>query len=313
MCGVIYSVWRYYSAVIPLANSATNLYISAIHTSGLWETDYMTTKRYAYFVSDGTGITAENVGRSLITQFPGIEFEELSLPYVDTPEKAERAVTMINESKRGIERPIVVSTIISDEIRAIVQKADALMLDSFDAFLGPIEKELSAVSNHEMGQTHNIANEQKYQSRMDAVHYSLDNDDGAQIKNYADADIILVGVSRCGKTPTCLYLALQYGIKAANYPITEDDADNFNLPRPLQAYRAKLFGLTIAPNRLSAIRNERRPNSRYSSLRQCADEVRMVEAIYRKHRVPSINTTHHSVEEISTRILAEVGIKRKML
>jgi hypothetical protein len=273
----------------------------------------MITPRKAFFVSDGTGITAENIGRSLLTQFPTIEFDELSLPYVDTVEKAERAVAMINASVSDDVRPIIVSTIIDDQIREIIATANALLLDSFDKFLQPLELELHETSKHQIGQTHNIANEKNYHSRIDAVHFALENDDGALLKNYQHADVILVGVSRCGKTPTCLYLALQYGLKAANYPITEDDGDAMKLPDALQPYRSKIFGLSISPQRLATIRHERRPNSRYASLRQCADEVRHVEAVFRRYKIPCINTTDYSIEEISTRILAEMGIKRKML
>ncbi len=293
--------------------TATRRYtcLDAIH--GIYGEQQMIERRRAFFVSDGTGITAENVGRSLLTQFHGLEFDEFSLPYVDTLEKAAKAVEMINISVANGEAPIIISTIVNNDIRKIISTAKAFMLDTFDKFLAPLEHELHTRSDHESGRSHNIANEKNYHGRMAAVHYALDNDDGAQIKNYGEADLIIIGVSRCGKTPSCLYLALQYGLKIANYPITEDDADNFNLPLPLREHRSKLFGLTIAPQRLSAIRNERRPNSRYSSLRQCADEVRMVESIYRKYGIPNINSTHYSVEEISTRILAKMGIKRKML
>jgi len=273
----------------------------------------MSDKRRAFFISDGTGITAENVGRSLITQFHGIEFEEFSLPYVDTIEKALKAVDMVNISVANGEDPIIISTIVNRGIRDTIAKSNVFMLDTFDKFMKPLEHHLHTRSDHMSGRSHTISDEAKYHDRIAAVHFALDNDDGAQIKNYGEADLILVGVSRCGKTPTCLYLALQYGLKMANYPITEDDEANFKLPEPLREHRSKLFGLTIEPTRLSAIRNERRPNSRYSSLRQCADEVRMVEAMLSKYRIPNIDTTQYSIEEISTRILASMGIKRKML
>lgn len=270
-------------------------------------------RRIAYFVSDGTGITAENIGHSLLTQFANQEFEELSLPYVDDLDKAKRAVEIINNRPEGYGRPIVLSTIVNDEIRSIIATSNAFMLDSFGAFLGPLEKELHQESDHEAGRSHNIADNDNYTDRIDAVHYALDNDDGARVKDYHNADLILVGVSRCGKTPSCLYLALQYGIRAANYPITDDDADEFRLPKSLRPFSNKIFGLTIDAERLASIREHRRPNSRYASLRQCVDEVERVEAIFRREGIKYLNTTHHSVEEISTKILAERGLKRKML
>jgi len=141
----------------------------------------------------------------------------------------------------------------------------------------------------------------------------LDNDDGARTQQYKEADIILVGVSRCGKTPTCLYMALQYGIRAANYPLTEEDMGGEDLPEILKQHREKLYGLTIDPFQLAAIRNERRPNSRYSSLDQCDLETRTAERYFRQNSMQSINTTNFSIEEISTRIMADANLNRRIV
>jgi regulator of PEP synthase PpsR (kinase-PPPase family) len=149
-------------------------------------------------------------------------------------------------------------------------------------------------------------------SRIDAVNFALDNDDGSKIKHYDKADIILVGVSRSGKTPTCLYLALQFGIKAANYPLTEEDLQNFSLPDVLKPHKHKIFGLTIDPERLAAIRNERKANSRYASLAQCYYETEEVEHLYQQEQISFLSTTDLSVEEISTKIMQKAKIKRKV-
>lgn len=270
-------------------------------------------KRTALFVSDGTGITAETLGQSLLAQFDGIEFRYISRPYVDTLEKAHAIVEEIKTiaATEGA-RPILVDTVINGEIRDILSAADAFRVDIFDSYLSPLEKELDIRSSYSVGKAHSIAGSRNYMERIDAVHYALENDDGGRVRHYDSADIILVGVSRCGKTPTCLYMAMQYGIRAANYPLTEDDMENMlQLPKFLQEHRDKLFGLTIDVDRLAAIRNERKPNSRYSSYAQCEFEVREVENLFSRENIKFINTTHFSVEEISAKILVDKGIERR--
>ena len=123
--------------------------------------------------------------------------------------------------------------------------------------------------------------------------------------------MILVGVSRCGKTPTSLYLAMQYAIKAANFPLIPEDFDRGQLPATLQPYRKKLFGLTIQPERLSEVRNERRPGSQYASLEQCRDEVAAAERMMRREGISWLSTTTKSIEEISTTIMEEVGLSTR--
>ena len=269
-------------------------------------------KRTAFFISDGTGITAEALGNSLLSQFESIDFEQITIPYVDTIEKAADAVKKINQiyAENG-DRPIIVDTIVDQEVRNVVAKSEGFMLDIFTTFLKPLEKELRTDSSYTVGKSHSITDDQSYKIRIDAVHYALDNDDGAITRNYDSADVILIGVSRSGKTPTCLYLALQFGIRAANYPITEDDLEELRLPKVLRPHKHKLFGLTIEPERLAAIRTERKPNSRYASMRQCESEVREVEGLYMREGIAHINSTHYSIEEISTRLIQEAGIERR--
>lgn len=271
-------------------------------------------KRNVFFISDGTGITAETLGHSLLSQFEGIEFEELTIPYVDSVDKAWAAVTTINQAAEAEQnRPIIIDTIVNRDVREVISKANGFMLDVFETFVGKLEAELCSHSVNTVGKSHSIVNNETYNVRIEAVHFALDNDDGARTRHYDKADLILTGVSRSGKTPTSLYMALQFGVHVGNYPLTEDDFDDLRLPAALKEHKKKLFGLTIDPERLAAIRNERKANSRYASIQQCEMEVRAVEALFNKEGIPFINTTHLSIEEISTRILAIAGIKRRLV
>lgn len=270
-------------------------------------------KRTAFYVSDGTGITAETLGHSMLSQFGGIKFDQVTLPYVISNETTHDVVQKINRAAElDGATPIVFSTLVNDEHREILARCNGLVLDMFAAFLGPLEQELGVRSSHTIGQSHSIRDHEAYRIRIDAVHFALDNDDGARTRHYDQADVILIGVSRSGKTPTSLYLALQFGLYTANYPLTEDDFDDLRLPDCLVPHKDKLFGLTINPERLMAIRNERKAGSRYASPRQCEMEVRALEAIYNKHSIPFMDATDMSIEEISTRILAAKGLKRRL-
>ncbi|MFO7908551.1 kinase/pyrophosphorylase [Vreelandella aquamarina] len=271
--------------------------------------------RTAFFISDGTGITAESLGRSLLAQFENVEIQMLTKPYIDTLAKAQALVAVIDATAvNDGEQPIIIDTIVDQDIRDVIRQATGFKVDIFSTFLKPLEQELNTHSSYSVGRTHSIGSDDVYMDRIHSVHFALDNDDGARTHQYDKADVILVGVSRCGKTPTSLYLALQFGIRAANYPLTEDDHDEdgvLKLPRSLAPHRHKLFGLTIDARRLAAIRNERRPNSRYSSMDQCMQEVEQAESLYRSMHIPYIDTTRFSVEEISTRMIADTGLSRR--
>lgn len=270
-------------------------------------------KRTAFFVSDGTGITAETLGHSMLSQFGDIQFEQVTLPYVNSREATEQAVARINDATRQDNaKPIVFSTLVNEEHREILAGCQGLLLDMFAVFVGPLEQELGMRSSHKVGQSHSIRDHEAYRIRIDAVHFALDNDDGARTRHYDLADVILVGVSRSGKTPTSLYLALQFGLYAANYPLTEDDFDDLRLPEVLMPHKDKLFGLTIDAERLAAIRSERKAGSRYASPRQCDIETRALEALFNRYNIPNLNATELSIEEISTRILAKTGLQRRL-
>lgn len=268
--------------------------------------------RTVFIISDSTGITVQTLTKSLLSQFDDIAFDVKLIRYVDTEEKAIETVKKINAAlKETHTKPIIFDTVVNEKLSTILAEADGLRFDVLGMYLTPLQMELASPISAKVGLSHSKQSNQGYESRIDAVHFAMENDDGAKISHYDKADLILVGVSRCGKTPTCLYLALQFGIYAANYPITEEDMEDLSLPKPLKAHKDKLFGLTIAPDRLSLIRNERRANSKYASLRQCENEVREVEAIYRRFQIPYINTTDISIEEISATILDKIGHKRQ--
>ncbi len=271
------------------------------------------TQRTVFFVSDRTGITAELLGKTLLTQFPGVEFHKRTMPFVDTVEKVQAAVTEINDCARqdGI-HPIVFSTLIDEKLRTQISTAEALYLDLFADFISQMERELDQVSSHALGLSHGMGDELAYQKRMDAVNYTLLHDDGGNTANYERAEVILVGVSRTGKTPTCLYLAMQYGIYAANYPLTPDDFSGHVLPKSLLAHKAKLYGLTITAERLAKIRNERKPDSKYASLENCQSEIRAAENLLRQAHLPILDTTTMSVEEIAVSILYATGLIKRL-
>ena len=269
--------------------------------------------RTVFFVSDRTGIPAEMLGHSLLTQFEGIEFAQVVVPFVDTAEKAAACLRRIEDARATSEaRPIVFCTLVDDAVRGTLRRADALVLDFFEGFLSPLEAEFATRSSHAVGRSHGVAHNKEYQHRIEAVNFALAHDDGLGSGELARADVILVGVSRSGKTPTCLYMALQLGTKAANYPLTPDDFERGELPGAVAPHLGKLFGLTISPERLSEIREERRPGSRYARLDNCRYEVEAAEALMRRHEIPSLSSTTLSIEEIATKIVQAVSLERRV-
>ncbi|MBV7433665.1 kinase/pyrophosphorylase [Cardiobacteriaceae bacterium TAE3-ERU3] len=270
------------------------------------------TTRHAFFISDRTGITAESMGEALLSQFDHINFERSVHPFIDTPEKAQQIVATINRAaEESTLRPLVFSSIANKDLCNIITTSSGLHISFFTAFVDVLEKELGVAAKNMPGHIHGITDTARYDQRMEAVNFSLNHDDGISDKNLQQADVILVGVSRSGKTPTCLYLALQHGIRAANYPLTEEDLENNGLPRMLQPFKDKLYGLTIDPERLHFIRSERLRNSRYASLSNCKQEVRAAERLMRNHRIAFTSTTHKSVEELAANIILANGLKRR--
>jgi hypothetical protein len=273
----------------------------------------LSNQRTVFFVSDQTGVTAETMGHSLLTQFDGREFKPVTVPFIATVDKAAEAARRISATaaEQGV-RPIVFATLVNDSVREVIRRADCLYLDFFDAFLGPLEQELGQTSSHALGRAHGMTDLAAYTARINATNFALANDDGGSTHDYDRADVILVGVSRSGKTPTCVYLALQYGVFAANFPLTDENLESRRLPPILSFHRRKLFGLTILPERLQQIRQERRPDSRYASMPQCNFEVRAAEQLFERFGIPFLDTTGCSIEEISSRVLDRMGIPRRV-
>ncbi len=270
-------------------------------------------ERTVFFLSDQTGVTAETLGHSLLTQFDSRNFRQVTLPFIDSVDKAHEAVRKINQTADdATAMPIVFSTLVQDDLRSIVSEAKGLHLDIFDVFLEPLESELKQKSTHMPGRAHGMSDIDSYMKRIEATNFALANDDGGMTQNYDKADVILIGVSRSGKTPSCLYLALQYGVYAANYPLTEEEIDSGTLPDVLLKYKSKLFGLSIAPDRLQKIRKERRALGQYSSMQQVSYELREAKKIFKRYGVPQIDTTAFSIEEIASRILDSTGVERRV-
>jgi regulator of PEP synthase PpsR (kinase-PPPase family) len=271
----------------------------------------MSPQRAVFFVSDGTGITAETLGQTLLTQFDAVQFSTTTLPFINNPDRARQTVDYINHmAQQSGTRPLIFSTTVNDEIRAILRGAQGMFLDLFDTFVHSIEQELVQKSSHAQGRAHGVANSQRYTSRIEAMNYAMEHDDGQTSRDLGRADLILVAPSRCGKTPTTLYLALQHGIFACNMPLTPEDLEHQRLPSALDGFEGKLFGLTSDPERLSQVRTERRPGSKYASLAQCAFEVRQAEQLYARKGVPFVNSANMSIEEIATVAMQEKGLRR---
>jgi len=274
----------------------------------------MSKRRTVFFVSDRTGITAEVLGHSLMTQFEDTGLRQVTLPFVDNPDKVAEVVekAAASAARDGV-RPVIFSTLIDDELRSGLVDADALVLDFFDTFIGPLEKELGQKSTHTKGKAHGMADLVSYTRRIEAMNFGLANDDGETTRHYEEAEVVLTGVSRSGKTPTCLYMALHYGIFAANYPLTPEELELGRLPQTLEPHKRKLFGLSIDPERLVQIRTGRRPDSTYASEQQVRAEIGQALELFQRYRIPFLDTTQHSIEEISTTILHKRKLKRHFL
>lgn len=274
----------------------------------------MSTERSVFYISDGTAITAEVLGHAVLSQFP-VNTNSVTLPFVENVQRAQAVKAQINAlyQQSGV-RPLVFFSIVTPDVREIILESEGFCQDIVQALVAPLQSELGVPSMPVAHRTHGLtaSNLGKYDARIAAIDYTLAHDDGISLRGLEDAQVILLGVSRCGKTPTSLYLAMQFGVRAANYPFIADDMDNLKLPPALRAHQHKLFGLTIDPERLAAIRQERAENTRYASMRQCRLEVGEVEALFRTHQIRYLNSTNYSVEEIATKILDIMGLRRSM-
>ena len=273
----------------------------------------MSTRRTVFYLSDRTGITVEMLGRSLISQFEGISWKEENIPFLDSEDKAIKAKKKINvAAERDDAKPLIFSTLLDPVIFDRIESSKGILFDFFETFLNPMEQVLKQPSSHIMGRSHSMQSSGSYDARMSAINFSLNNDDGISTNHYDEADIILIGVSRSGKTPTSLYFSMLYGIPSANYPLTDDDMDRDQLPFCLKPYKHKIYGLTISAEQLQRIRQERRPNSRYSSYEQCKKELDWQVDMYQRENIPFLDTSSISIEEIATRIIQKAKLKRRL-
>lgn len=274
--------------------------------------DTPTIKRTVFIVSDSTGITAETFSHSVLSQFDQVKFEAIRLPFIDSLEKASAAASRINRcaQETGVP-PLVFSTLVNPESVQRIRAADCILMDLFGTFVSHIESALGVEASDFVGRSHTVSQVEHYERRIEAINFTLAHDDGQFVHGLEQADVILIGVSRCGKTPTSLYLAMQYAVRAANYPLIPEDFDRNCLPATLAPFRRKLFGLSIDPDRLSEVRNERRPDSTYASIRQCRQEVADAERLMRMEGIPWLSTTTKSIEEIATKVLDEIGLDRR--
>ena len=269
-------------------------------------------RRAVFYVSDSTGLTAEALGRGVLAQFEGLRFDERTIAFVENDERAREAARAIREANGGGNgRPIVFYTFANEDLGQIVREAGGLVIDCLQHFVHPLEKELGVAASNTVGRSHAISADHDYAGRIEAVNFALANDDGARPDGVARADIVLAGVSRTGKTPTSLYLALHYGVFALNYPLVEEDLEKDSLPDWLLTGARRLYGLTISPRRLAQIREARRPNSAYADPRNCAREIRAAERLFHAAGVSFMDVTHRSVEEVAAKVLHETGAQRR--
>lgn len=261
-----------------------------------------------FFLSDSTGISAETMGNALLIQFPHVRFDRKLIPFITTVEEAERVVALLDRAMSGPRTPLVFSTTATDTIRQILHTTTAPVIDVFQLHMTRVEEILGTRGLHVAGRLHGVGDIERYNTRMAAVEYALEHDDGQSLRHLDKADVILLAPSRCGKTPTTMYLALQHGVFVANYPLVDEDLASADLPRPVRGLRERCFGLLSTPARLSQVRQERRPNSTYASMEQCVYELRRAETMFRAHRIPTVNSSAKSVEEMSTVILQRMQI-----
>ncbi|MBL8482201.1 MAG: kinase/pyrophosphorylase [Rhodocyclaceae bacterium] len=266
--------------------------------------------RSVFYVSDGTGLTAEVLGHALLAQFPGLNARELRLGGIDSFERLYAAVDQVKSAGEadGVP-PLVFATLVHEEWAQALEALDCEFFDLFDMFLGRMEGALGQTSHRLMRDPEDVVAVCDLRARMEAINFALAHDDGVTDARLGEAEVILIGVSRSGKTPTCLYLAMQHAVKAANYPLIPEDFDRGRLPPALSAVRDKLFGITVAPQRLAQVRSQRRPGSQYAALENCRQELEAARAMMQAENIPWVDSTALSVEELSAAILKARGIK----
>ena len=265
--------------------------------------DHPPTEVPVFFLSDSTGISAETMGNALLIQFPQLRFERHLIPFITTVEEARRVVAVLDEAMAGPVTPLAFSTTAVTQIRDVLHQTRCPLIDFFDLHMARVESILGVAGERVAARLHGMGDVKRYNTRMAAVEYAIEHDDGQSLRALEKADVILLAPSRCGKTPTTMYLALQHGVFVANYPLVPEDLEIMDLPRPVRAFRERCVGITTTASRLSQVRAERRAHSTYASLPQCSWELRRAEGLYATHRLPVVNSSAKSVEEMATLIL----------
>ena len=264
-----------------------------------------------FFLSDSTGISAETMGNALLIQFPDLRFERTLIPFISTVEQAREVVAQLDAAMEGPVPPLVFTTAAVDAVREELLKTKAPIIDFFGIHMSRLEEQLGARGLHEARRLHGVGDVRRYNSRMAAIEFAIEHDDGLSPRGLDRADVVLLAPSRCGKTPTAMYLALQHGLFVANYPLVDEDLETTDLPRPVRDLADRCFGFTTTVARLSRVRQERRPDSRYASEEQCRFELRRATAIYDRHRLPTVDTSAASVEEIAAVVIQTLSRQRR--
>jgi [pyruvate, water dikinase]-phosphate phosphotransferase / [pyruvate, water dikinase] kinase len=267
--------------------------------------------RDVYYLSGSTGILAKDLGKALLCQFPDVPFREELIPFIQTEKEAEKAIERIRSRSTG-QVPMVISTLLGRKLNGILNHPDVEFLNIFDQFLRKIEDILEEKAVWKAGASRHPS-ERTMIKRVEAIHYCIDHDDGSGTKDYDEAEVILLGVSRSGKTPVSVYLATQMGIKTANYPLVLDDSPSFRLPPYITRNKKRLIGLSITPQLLHQYREQRYANSSYASLSTCRSEINEVNTLYLNHDIPIVTSDGKSIEEIAIHVTQLLNLKKKAI
>jgi len=262
-----------------------------------------------YYISDSTGILATNLGQALICQFPEVNFSGEKFPFIRTVEDAKKTLAYIL-SRSGGRRPLIFSTIINSDVRKIFDSPEVEFFDAFGHFLDRLETCLETPALREPGFARHLDNVHMAK-RVEAIYFCLEHDDGRKVDEFDEADIILLGVSRAGKTPISVYLSTQMGLKSANFPLTSEYLTRYRIPDGIMQNRAKAVGLTTSAQLLNSVREKRYPGSNYAKLSTCIEEIHQAQRIFQKNKIPIISTAGKSIEEAATQVLRELSILKK--
>ena len=268
-----------------------------------------TTTKDVYYVSGSTAILAEDMGKALLAQFHGIRFREEKIPFIHTPDDAKKALAHILRQSDGTQ-PLLFCTIMDQATRDVFNCPQVQFFDIFLNTLEALEKALESKALREPGYSRHFTIS-KMDKRVDAIHFSLEHDDGTRTAEYDEAEIILIGVSRSGKTPVSIYLATHMELKAANFPLTSDHLEHYELPKDIVRNRKRVVGLTSSPQYLHNIREKRYAGSSYASLANCTRELQQAKQLFMRHNIKILNVEGRSIEEIAVQAIQAIGLAKK--